>query len=74
MSTIGVRVSRFVTMHGLAFNVNTNLDYFNYINPCDFVDKGVNSMQKELGGEVDIEAVQQAMLKKFVEVFGLGLV
>ena len=74
MSTIGVRVSRFVTMHGLAFNVNTNLDYFNYINPYDFVDKGVNSMQKELGGEVDIEAVQQAMLKKFVEVFGLGLV
>ena len=44
---IGVRASRYITMHGLAFNVNTNLDYFNYINPCGFVDKGVTSMQKE---------------------------
>jgi lipoyl(octanoyl) transferase len=51
---IGVRSSRFVTMHGFAFNVNTNLDYFNYINPCGFIDKGVTSMEKELGAKVDM--------------------
>lgn len=66
---IGVRASRFVTMHGLAFNVNTNLDYFNYINPCGFVDKGVTSMQKELGKEVDLSAVQEVMQKMFGKVF-----
>ncbi len=66
---IGVRASRFVTMHGLAFNVNTNLDYFNYINPCGFVDKGVTSMQKELGKEVDVNAVQEVMLEMFGKVF-----
>ncbi|MDX9846887.1 MAG: lipoyl(octanoyl) transferase LipB [Tenuifilaceae bacterium] len=66
---IGVRASRFVTMHGLAFNVNTNLNYFNYINPCGFVDKGVTSMQKELGKEVDLSAVQEVMQEMFGKVF-----
>lgn len=51
---IGVRSSRFVTMHGFALNVNTQLEYFNYINPCGFVDKGVTSMEKELGYKVDL--------------------
>lgn len=55
---IGVRSSHFVTMHGLAFNINTNLQYFNYINPCGFVDKGVTSIQKEIGKSVDISEVQ----------------
>lgn len=59
---IGVKASRFVTMHGLAFNVNTDLNYFSYINPCGFVDKGVTSMKVELGAEVDIELVK-SMLK-----------
>ena len=49
---IGVRSSRYVTMHGLALNVNTDLRYFSYINPCGFVDKGVTSIAKEIGCEV----------------------
>jgi lipoyl(octanoyl) transferase len=66
---IGVRASRYVTMHGLAFNVNTNLDYFNYINPCGFVDKGVTSMQKELEGEVDFINLKGRVKEVFTSVF-----
>lgn len=53
----GVRSSHFVTMHGLALNVNTDLRYFGYINPCGFINKGVTSLQKELGKEVPMEEV-----------------
>lgn len=70
---IGVRASRFVTMHGLALNVNTNLDYFNYINPCGFTDRGVTSMQKELGREVDFQEVSERMKQAFIDVFGMDL-
>lgn len=59
---IGVRSSHYCTMHGLAFNVNTDLRYFSYINPCGFVDKGVTSLQKELGKEVSFEEVRQQLL------------
>ena len=52
---IGVRASRYVTMHGLAFNINTDLKYFSYINPCGFVDKGVTSIEMELGHKVDYD-------------------
>jgi lipoyl(octanoyl) transferase len=58
ISAIGVRSSRYVTMHGFAFNVNTDLEYYNFINPCGFVDKGVTSMQKELGTVLDINEVK----------------
>lgn len=58
---IGVRSSHFVTMHGLAFNVNTDLRYFSYINPCGFIDKGVTSLQQELGREVSMEEVRQKL-------------
>jgi len=71
---IGVRASRFVTMHGLAFNVNTNLDYFSYINPCGFVDKGVTSMQKEMGKEQNLVEVKGNLMKSFAEVFGFVFV
>jgi lipoyl(octanoyl) transferase len=55
---IGVRASRFITMHGFAFNVNTDLSYYQYINPCGFVDKGVTSMHKELGRIQDFEKIK----------------
>ena len=58
---IGVRSSHFVTMHGLALNVNTDLRYFSYIHPCGFVDKGVTSLQKELGREVPMGEVKERL-------------
>ncbi|MCD4730204.1 MAG: lipoyl(octanoyl) transferase LipB [Bacteroidales bacterium] len=66
---IGVKASRYVSMHGFAFNVNTNLTYYKSINPCGFIDKGVTSMQKELGKDIDIEEVKQKLLKSFERVF-----
>lgn len=66
---IGVKCSRYVTMHGFALNVNTDLDYFNYIHPCGFVDKGVTSIQKELGNQVDMADVQQRLIRQFASVF-----
>jgi lipoate-protein ligase B len=68
---IGVRASRFVTMHGLALNVNTDLSYYNYINPCGFTDRGVTSMQKELGEEVDFQELSDRMKEAFHDVFGM---
>jgi len=49
---IGVRCSHWITMHGFALNINTDLSYFNYINPCGFVDKAVTSIEKELGQKI----------------------
>jgi len=58
---IGVRSGRHVTMHGFALNVNTNLDYFTYINPCGFDTRGVTSMEKELGGSCDLEKIKEQL-------------
>lgn len=66
---IGVRSSRFVTMHGFALNVNTDLTYFSHINPCGFVDKGVTSVQKELGHSVDVEMIKSKLKLSFQQVF-----
>lgn len=66
---LGVKCSRFCTMHGLALNVNTDLTGFSVINPCGFTDKGVTSMQAELGRQLDMEEVK----RRFSDVF-LGLV
>lgn len=68
---IGVRASRFVTMHGLAFNINTNLEYFSYINPCGFIDKGVTSLQKELGRSIDMEEVKIKLNNLFASEFNI---
>jgi len=68
---IGVRASRFVTMHGLALNVNSDLSYFNYINPCGFTDRGVTSIQNELGREVDFQELSLKMKMNFQHVFGM---
>lgn len=66
---IGVRLSRYVTMHGYALNVNTDLKYFSYINPCGFQDKGVTSMQKELGKEIDMAEVKKTFVTEFEKLF-----
>ena len=60
---IGVRSSRYVTMHGFALNVNTQLEYFSYINPCGFIDKGVTSMEKELSGKVDMDELKVRLIE-----------
>jgi len=67
---IGVRSSHYVTMHGFALNVNTDLTYFGHINPCGFVDKGVTSMQKELGHVVDFEELKSLLRKELEKIFG----
>jgi len=66
---IGVRSSRYVTMHGFALNVNTQLEYFNYINPCGFIDKGVTSMEKELGDKVDMLELKARLRGSIEELF-----
>jgi lipoyl(octanoyl) transferase len=70
---LGVRCSRWVTMHGLAFNVNTNLDYFKNIIPCGIDDKNVTSMQKELGYEVDINKVKKILKQHISVLFGMEI-
>jgi lipoyl(octanoyl) transferase len=66
---IGVRVSRSVTMHGFALNVNTDLRYFDYIHPCGLADKDVTSMQKELGKKIEMEDVKKTVRKHFCRLF-----
>ena len=68
---IGIKCSRFVTMHGFALNVNTDLKYFNYINPCGFVDKGVTSIAKEVGHEISMAEVKDVVKHYFEILFGM---
>ena len=66
---MGVRSSHFVTMHGLALNVNTDLDYFRHINPCGFIDKGVTSIAKETGAEIQMEEVRNILEAELLRLF-----
>lgn len=66
---IGIKVSRWITMHGIAFNINTDLSYFDKIIPCGIFHKGVTSIEKILGKEFDLQIIQDIFLKNFIKVF-----
>ncbi|MEI8113562.1 MAG: lipoyl(octanoyl) transferase LipB [Bacteroidia bacterium] len=69
ISAIGVRISRYVSMHGFALNVNTDMRYFNYINPCGFITYGVTSIKKELGRKIDMQEVKEIVKAKFNGIY-----
>jgi len=69
IAAIGMRIQNKVSMHGFALNVNTDLEYFSYIHPCGFADKGVTSLQKELHREVEISGVKKAIIEEFETIF-----
>lgn len=74
IAAIGVRIARWITSHGFALNVNTDLDYFQMIVPCGITDKGVTSISRLIGRSVDIEKVSQVVTRRFGEVFGRDVI
>jgi len=71
---MGVRCSRWITMHGFALNVNTDLSYFNHIIPCGIQNKKVTSMKEELGSEVPVDDVKESLKRNFEKVFFAELI
>lgn len=72
IAAIGIKCSRFITMHGLALNVNTDLGMFQHIVPCGIQDKGVTSMEMELGEKIDMNDVKKELINQFAYIFGLN--
>ena len=71
---IGVKCSRWVTMHGIGFNINSNLDYFKHIVPCGIEDKSVTSLQKEINQKIDMKELKLRFKKNFKILFGINWV
>ncbi len=71
---LGVKTSRWITMHGLAFNVNTDLSYFNHIIPCGIDDKAVTSLQQEIGKPVEMEHIKVIMKEKIFSLFEMSII
>ncbi|MGA7719558.1 MAG: lipoyl(octanoyl) transferase LipB [Ignavibacteriaceae bacterium] len=74
IAAIGIKVSRWITMHGFAFNINTDLSLFNGIIPCGIPDKEVTSLEKETGNKADIREVKTLLVQNFKDVFGYDAV
>ena len=72
LAAIGVRIARWVTSHGFALNVTTNLDHFDLIVPCGITDRGVTSMARLLGRSIDIAEVENRIIEQFADVFALS--
>tara|TARA_Y100000589_G_scaffold128534_1_gene122452 strand:- start:605 stop:1306 length:702 start_codon:yes stop_codon:yes gene_type:complete len=70
---MGVKSSRWVTMHGIGFNINTDLSFFSHIVPCGINDKAVTSLQKELGVEVDLSVIEKRVLQEFQTLFDFDI-
>lgn len=66
---VGIKIVKNITMHGIALNVNTDLKYFNFINPCGFTDKGVTSIQKEKNASFDFDEIKEMLKEKLVYCF-----
>ena len=71
---MGIRCSRWITMHGFALNINTDLSYFNNIIPCGIVNKQVTSVEKEVGHKVDFEEIKEKIKKNFEKVFNVEII
>ena len=69
IAAIGIKVSRWVTMHGFAFNINTDLSFFEKIIPCGIFEKGVTSLAQELGTKINLENVKEVVIKHFCRIF-----